>query len=365
MRITVVGSIFGSSGYDNHTRHLANALYNIHRDVALEVPKGQGWEALVNDSELNMIQKKSGRDSAYIGITTPPHWKYILASRPKKFYGYVIWEGDKIPLGWVEHLFDKRVDGIIVPSTHVKDAISKTLNGFDNKKEIMNKIILVPHGVDTELFKPVMKKKNKNFTFFANKGWNKGWDDRGGIQFFIKAYAEEFTKKDKVSALIKLNPAYVTPDFDLKKEVEKLGIINENRAELKVVYDNIPYSKLPALYSSANVFVSPSMAEAFNIPCLEAMSCGLPVITTGFGGQTDFVNKSNGWFIKSELFNVDFDINYEGIKWVKPLVEHLRYLLRYAYNNRGTVISKGARARATAKKLSWSNSARIILKHIK
>jgi glycosyltransferase involved in cell wall biosynthesis len=37
---------------------------------------------------------------------------------------------------------------------------------------------------------------------------------------------------------------------------------------------------LPAIYSQCDIFLYPSLRESFGIPILEAMSCGVPVITS-------------------------------------------------------------------------------------
>ncbi len=42
----------------------------------------------------------------------------------------------------------------------------------------------------------------------------------------------------------------------------------------------LPDEHLPALYSGAEVFVFPSIYEGFGLPVLEAMSCGVPVVTS-------------------------------------------------------------------------------------
>ena len=40
---------------------------------------------------------------------------------------------------------------------------------------------------------------------------------------------------------------------------------------------------LPGLYAGAEAFVLPSLHEGFGLPCLEAMACGTPVVTTTAG----------------------------------------------------------------------------------
>ena len=88
------------------------------------------------------------------------------------------------------------------------------------------------------------------------------------------------------------------------------------------------------------------------------MAMGIPCITTGFGGQVDFVNKENGWLIDYELIDVTWDMQYEGVKWAKPNIEHLRKLMRYCYENQQEVKVKAKLALEESKKWTWENSAK-------
>lgn len=64
------------------------------------------------------------------------------------------------------------------------------------------------------------------------------------------------------------------------------------------------HDELPLGLSCADVFVGPSVDEPFGLVFLEAMSCGLPVITTRTGGPLSFVNtksdRANGWLVEPD-----------------------------------------------------------------
>jgi len=49
----------------------------------------------------------------------------------------------------------------------------------------------------------------------------------------------------------------------------------------------VPFEDLPAIYSLAEVFVYPSMYEGFGLPVIEAMACGVPVVTGGAGALAE------------------------------------------------------------------------------
>jgi len=377
-KINIIGDIFGMTGYALHTRFLANALHEIGFDVRIETQKNPQWERYVNDFELNAITKKFDNDCTTIMIGQPQSWPIGLAKKSKHFYGFLVWEGDKIPSDWINYISDERIDGIFVPSTHVKKAVLKSCKykhimrdytpaapviTMDAGLFLKNKIHIVSHGYDPTKIFP-LNIKHKKFSFIANKGWSQGMSDRGGIQFAIKAFANEFSKKENVCLKIKINTSYNPPGWNLEAELKKLNL-PKNRPMIYTVTSMLNDKAMNKFYNDGDIFISTSMAEGFNLPCLEAMGCNLCVIATNFGGQTDFVNKNNGYLLtKGKLGHYSKEISYEDVYWKKPNISEIQKTMRHCFTHQKEVKMKAEKAFVTASRLTWRQTAKTIKKLI-
>jgi len=82
-----------------------------------------------------------------------------------------------------------------------------------------------------------------------------------------------------------------------------------------VVHDDIgPNSReLLQLYQEADVFVLPSLAEAFGIATIEAMACGLPVVVSDAGGTADIVDHGINGFITTAGDSADLESALETL----------------------------------------------------
>jgi len=90
----------------------------------------------------------------------------------------------------------------------------------------------------------------------------------------IRAFSE-FTKHDKSGMKL------VIADFtkqNLDKILDEIG--DQGLAEKIVLTGYIINSRLPEIYAQCHIFLYPSLRESFGIPILEAMACGVPVITS-------------------------------------------------------------------------------------
>jgi UDP-glucose:(heptosyl)LPS alpha-1,3-glucosyltransferase len=58
-----------------------------------------------------------------------------------------------------------------------------------------------------------------------------------------------------------------------------------------------PSSNVLEFYGAADILVAPSLEDSFNLPVLEAMACGLPVITSGEAGVASLLKQGEDCFI--------------------------------------------------------------------
>lgn len=162
--INIISGIFGSSGYCNHGRSLASALFKITK-VRLTTNVMPGAEQEMTDAELEMIKRLPEENEAQIIIDLPFNWINYL--KGDNNFCYSIWEGDKVPKSFIKEYLNPKVKQIWVASTHNRDAIVNTLKelkynlNIDGVNHILNpieeKIRIIPHGVDLSKFYPTRK----------------------------------------------------------------------------------------------------------------------------------------------------------------------------------------------------------------
>lgn len=107
-----------------------------------------------------------------------------------------------------------------------------------------------------------------------------------------------------------------------------------------------------AVYKLADALVIPTHGEGWGRPQIEAMSMGLPVITTNWSGPTAFMNERIAYPLAIDGLSVvksDGDPNFFkafiGQKWAQPSVKHMVQLMQHVYNNPAEAAAKGKAAR--------------------
>ncbi|MES2636320.1 MAG: glycosyltransferase family 4 protein [Pseudomonadota bacterium] len=116
-------------------------------------------------------------------------------------------------------------------------------------------------------------------------------------------------------------------DGPLRNELEKYA---QKKAPNKVIFLGlVSHSETNSYYDKADIFVLPSIRECGGAVVLEAMSRGLPVVATAWGGPMDYVTTETGFLIepKSREYMVEQFSNVIDKLAQEP---HLRYQLGQA-----------------------------------
>jgi glycosyltransferase involved in cell wall biosynthesis len=159
----------------------------------------------------------------------------------------------------------------------------------------------------------------------------------------VDAFEATFSDRDRVRLVLKVSNADKNPEFS-----RYLDALVERNARCVVLRQTMKTDELAGLVCASDCYVSPHRAEGFGLTVAEAMSLGLPVIATDYGGTVDFVTEEVGFPLRYRLVEVDRDHGpyAKGAIWSDPSREHLQELLRIVVANPRAAAARGQRARA-------------------
>ena len=165
-------------------------------------------------------------------------------------------------------------DYICVPSNFSKKTFIE--KGFEESK-----IKVIHLGVDTSKFFPINKKKNENFSILSTGEVS----IRKGSHILLEAFNELNLKNCQLIFVGNI-------ENGLKKYLNKFAS-NKSIFFLKPVKEN----QLNKIYNKANIFILNSLEDGFGMVIPQAMSCGLPIITTTNTGASEIIEHNKEGFI--------------------------------------------------------------------
>lgn len=226
---------------------------------------------------------------------------YKKKNRPKNHSGIDIdrWTWKRKRKYWMKGV----IFNLVTPSSWLAECVfySQLFNG--------KHAIVIPNGLDTQIFKPIEKKvarRNLNLPdsrqiilSSATPGSNtlKGFKAlEKALDLFEKRGVE---KGNLLLCIFGRNESGINNDI-AGIETVYLGSISNNET-------------LSLVYSAADVMISPSFVESFGQTLSESMACGTPVVAFDTSGIKDIIDhKVNGYLAKpfspSDLAT--------GIEWV-------------------------------------------------
>src|SRR3989338_232819 len=189
-----------------------------------------------------------------------------------------------LPLRFLSNLTLKKAARIVVVNQYTKNLLME--NNISG-----HKIVVIPPGIDTEHFQQTipMQKPLHDIEIITVNNLVK----RKGIDLIIKAFN-----------ILAQRYAHITlkiiGDGRAKKDLERL-FSQLNLKNRIVFYGHIPNHNIKNVYQKADVFVRMSRSKSWGQVYLEAMACGLPIISTkSVGSQSIIRDGVFGFLIEQE-----------------------------------------------------------------
>lgn len=190
---------------------------------------------------------------------------------------------------WLDSLIFKYLSGRIWKKARAVIANSQGLRELALESHPNTDIEVIPNGVDIDLFKPNQdsdSEKKEQFTIVSvgrlieRKGFDLVIHALRGMSDVRLVIVGEGPEKERLVKLAK----------DLSVNVTFLGMVE--------------HDEMAKVYQGADMFILASKNEGMSNAMLEAMACGLPVVTSDVGGVQEFRNSSSVFVLDSLLPDV-------------------------------------------------------------
>jgi hypothetical protein len=287
--------------------------------------------------QLLMIEKPD----AILHFTDPRYWIWLYEMEHEirqtcPLFFYHIW--DDLPDPKYNRNYYESCDwlGCISKQTY---GIVKRVYGWDKEKHWKTaedwQVSYVPHGINSDLYKPVDVPKEFKESIFGDKEYEfvLYWSNRNirrkqpidvvlAFEEFRKALPEE--KRDKVCLLMHTNPVE-------EHGTDLLAVCRDLAPDAKVIFAPNRYTEIELnyLYNIADVTINIASNEGFGLTTAESVMAGTPIIVNVTGGLQDqcgFREKGNGKLLNADdyvkigsLHNKYFKETHVWGDWVKPI----------------------------------------------
>ena len=212
----------------------------------------------------------------------------------------------------------------------------------------------VPEGVDPEIYKPEDSLVQTDTFDFVHVGQ---WQPRKSTQEICEAFIKAFPDNQNVRLYLSADTLFPSDEF--KSTEERLKAYELEDARIIPVHFEEKADYIKRL-QSAHVFVSCARSEGWSLPLCEAMACGIPSITSDWGGTTEYANDAIKVNVPMECKPVGIygDWNVPGV-WGEPDYDHLVECMQDVYKNYDEHKKKALEtSKYIRTKFSWESAAK-------
>lgn len=307
-------------------RETARSLTELGHCVALKSTEGPGdfepdGSFLLRNPDLNEMHLRTQQRKPYkLHVTSrnlyPPR-VHSMSRSIRCLHAYA-WEESEFPQSWV-HQFNHHLDGISVVSHHVRKIL------IDNGVTVP----IAVTGLGTDHWRgltsqPGISVSGRSFRFLHVSSCF----PRKGVDCLLQAYGIAFSSEDDVTLIIK---TIRNPHNEVHTWLAQARGRRSDYPHVEIIEEDLCDRQLKNLYEQCHALVNPSRAEGFCLPLAEGLLSGLAVITTAWGGQTDFCDESVAWMVDYKFARAQSHLGLTDSIWAEPDTSHLASVMREVY----------------------------------
>ena len=309
-KILLKGPLLSRSGYGEQSRFALRSLRSrpeLFDIYIINTPWGSTGQ-IAGDSEekrfINFCAMKAaqhvqagGTFDISVQVTIPNEFEKIAPVN----IGYTAGiETTKIAPVWIQKI-NEMVDKVIVVSNHSKKVLEQTT--YDVKDQHGNTVpdwgVQVPvESVNYPVRASEAEEIELNLETDNNFLVISQWGPRKNLENTIKWFVEKFKDDDTVGLVLKTNVArdsITDREFTVKRLEQFLNTVPDRKCKVYLVHGDLTPGQLTTLYThpTMKALINIGHGEGYGLPLFEAAYNGLPLITTTWSGQMDFITKPN------------------------------------------------------------------------
>ena len=364
-KILVKGPALSRSGYGEQTRFALRALqtYEEYLDIyLLNIPWGTTGFILADTEEYSWLESLLTKTEAYIQtgqgfeislqVTIPNEFERIAAMN----IGYTAGiETTKVAPVWLGK--GNEMDKLIVVSNHSKQIYETSTCTARNENTGEEKhnyrcetpIEVINYAVRNFEPEPVEGfKLDYKFNFITVAQWG----PRKNLDNTVRWFVEEFSQ-DEVGLVVKTNivkDSLIDREYVTQNLQRLLALYPDRKCKVYLLHGTLSDQNMTWLYQHKKIkgMISLSHGEGYGLPLFEAAYNGVPLITTDWSGQSDFINmpNKNGKIrphiakVKYSLQPVQPEVVWENViepdsMWAYPIETSAKNTMREVYKNHG------------------------------
>ncbi len=362
--IKYIGPVFDPSGYAEAARNYVLSLHQKGYPITLAPISFEKTRPNLGENGriLNSLVGNRIDYDKLIVHCTPDLWPQLVQKETGKYIiGYTVWETSKIPKLWV--------DACNTSAHEIWLPCDWNMRVF-KESGVTVPLYKVPHAIDIPDVEALPnfslnQVPEDAFMFYSIFQWQERKNPYG----LLSAYSAAFSGVEDVVLVLKTYRNDAVADkqniTDLIRDFKRY-INLPHYPKIYLVVENMSRDGIMTLHKRGDCFVLLQRSEGWGLPHFEAASMGKPVITPGYGGQTDFLKEDNSYLLNHTLAPVagmTWSPYYTGDQlWCEPDIKHAMDTMRHVYAHRDEAETRGVRAREYIRQnFSWDIVSDLII----